>query len=173
MKAADSRREQDTSGPAATGAVAAIIGKLRSAGQTLAVAESCTGGWLGRELTSVPGASECFWGGVIAYADSAKVRLLSVSAETLEAHGAVSERTATEMAAGVAAVSGTTWGVGITGVAGPGGGTPEKPVGTVCVALAGPRPQCLTWHLRGDREEIRREAVVRTLGVLETALAGR
>ncbi len=173
MKAADSPPEQEKPGPGSAGAVAAIVEGLRSAGQTLAVAESCTGGWLGREITSVPGASACFWGGVIAYDDSAKLRLLSVSAETLEEHGAVSERTATEMAAGVATVSGATWGVGITGVAGPGGGTPEKPVGTVCVAIAGPRPRCLTWYLRGEREDIRREAVARTLRVIEAALAGR
>lgn len=173
MRAGDSRREQVRSGPGSIGAAHAVVGGLRSAGQTLAVAESCTGGWLGRELTSVPGASACFWGGVIAYHDSAKLRLLCVSADTLRTHGAVSERTAAEMAAGIAAVSGTTWGVGITGVAGPGGGTPEKPVGTVCMAISGPRPRSATWQLAGDREDIRREAVARALGALEAALEGR
>jgi nicotinamide-nucleotide amidase len=172
VKAADSRRERKRSGRASTGSAAAIVEGLRAARQTLAVAESCTGGWLGREITSVPGASACFWGGVIAYDDSAKLRLLSVAEDTLAVHGAVSERTATEMAAGVAVLSGATWGVGITGVAGPGGGTADKPVGTVCVAIAGPRPRCMTWHLSGEREGIRREAVARTLGVLEAAIEG-
>jgi nicotinamide-nucleotide amidase len=171
VKAEDTPRERERSGPASIGTVAAIIEMLRSAEQTLAVAESCTGGWLGRELTSVPGASACFWGGVIAYDDSAKVRLLSVSPETLTMHGAVSEQTAVEMAAGAAAVSGATWGVGITGVAGPGGGTLEKPVGTICVAVSGPRPRRLTWHLQGQREDVRREAVIRTLGILAEVLA--
>lgn len=146
---------------------------LRAAGETLAVAESCTGGWLGRDLTAVPGASDCFWGGVIAYADSAKLSLLSVSPKTLARHGAVSEPTASEMAAGVAGASGATWAVAITGVAGPAGGTPEKPVGTVCIAVAGPVTRCGTWHLEGGRDGIRRSAVSRALGLLAEAIESR
>jgi nicotinamide-nucleotide amidase len=152
---------------------AAVIARLRAAGQTLAVAESCTGGWLGRELTSVPGASAVFWGGVIAYDNSAKETLLSVSPQSLLAHGAVSETVAVEMASGVAALSGATWGVSITGLAGPDGATPGKPVGTVCVALAGPASSCHTFRFAGHREDVRREAVAAALGVLGRALEGR
>ncbi len=150
-----------------------VVQLLRSAGETLAVAESCTGGWLGREITSIPGASNSFWGGVIAYDDAAKLSLLSVSPETLESHGAVSERTAVEMASGVGALSGATWAVAITGVAGPGGGTADKPVGTVCVAVAGPTPLHGTYLLPGDREDVRRQAVDRALELLQEALASR
>jgi len=147
-----------------------VVEMLRSAGETLTVAESCTGGWLGKEITSVPGASTCFWGGVIAYDDGAKLSLLSVSPETLESHGAVSERTAAEMASGVGKLSGTTWAVAVTGVAGPGGGTQDKPVGTVCVAVAGPTPLHGTYLLPGDRDEVRRQAVDRALELLREAL---
>ncbi len=150
-----------------------VVETLRSAGETLAVAESCTGGWLGREITSIPGASTSFWGGVIAYDNEAKLSLLSVSREALESHGAVSERTAAEMASGVANLSGATWAVAITGLAGPGGGTPEKPVGTVCVAVAGPIQLHRTYLLAGDREDVRRQAVARALELLEEALGSR
>lgn len=152
---------------------ASIIERLRSAGETLAVAESCTGGWLGRDLTSIPGASEAFWGGVIAYDNAAKLALLSVSPGSLEEHGAVSEQVASEMAAGVAALSGATWGLSITGLAGPAGGTKAKPVGTVCVALAGPAHVCRTFRFGGDRESVRREAVGAAIGLLEGVLGAR
>jgi len=153
--------------------VAEVVGMLRSSGETLAVAESCTGGWLGQEITSIPGASTSFWGGVIAYDNAAKLSLLSVSPETLETHGAVSQGTAAEMAAGVAGLSNATWAVAITGLAGPAGGTRDKPVGTVCVAVAGPIPLCRTYHLLGGREDVRRQAVARALELLEEALESR
>jgi PncC family amidohydrolase len=146
---------------------------LYAAGETLAVAESCTGGWLGRDITSVPGASASFWGGVIAYDNSAKRNLLAVSPDTLADHGAVSEETAAEMAEGVAALSETTWSVAVTGLAGPSGGTPDKPVGTVCIAVAGPVRLSRTYRLRGDRETVRAAAVARALGLLLEAFEGR
>jgi PncC family amidohydrolase len=153
--------------------VAQVVAKLRSAGETLAVAESCTGGWLGREITSISGASGFFWGGVIAYDNAAKLSLLSVSPETLATQGAVSQRTAVEMAEGVASLSNATWAVAITGLAGPAGGTLEKPVGTVCVAVAGPIQLCRTFQLPGDRENVRRQAVARALALLAEAFESR
>ncbi|HEV2149520.1 MAG TPA: competence/damage-inducible protein A [Longimicrobiaceae bacterium] len=113
------------------------VGKLlRERGLTLAVAESCTGGLIGDRITDVPGSSEHFLLGVVSYSNEAKERMLGVRPETLREFGAVSTQTAEEMAAGVRRISGAALGLATTGIAGPGGGTPEKPVGTVCVALA-------------------------------------
>lgn len=109
---------------------------LRGRRLTLAVAESCTGGLIGHRLTDVAGSSAYFLLGIVAYANEAKERLLGVRAETLAAHGAVSPEVAAEMAEGVRRAAGADLGVSTTGIAGPGGGTPEKPVGTVCVGLA-------------------------------------
>lgn len=109
---------------------------LRERGLTLAVAESCTGGLIGHRITDVPGSSAYFLGGVVAYADSAKLELLGVPAATLEVHGAVSREAAEEMATGARAAFGSSLGLATTGIAGPDGGTSAKPVGTVCVALA-------------------------------------
>ena len=160
-------------GPSPLDGAASVLRKLQSTGATLAVAESCTGGWMGKVITSIPGASVSFWGGVIAYDDEAKLKLLSVSPDTLSADGAVSERTAREMAAGVVEVSGATWGVGITGLAGPDGGTADKPVGTVCVAISGPFHLCRTYRFSGDRRSIRRQAVDGALQLLDEALGTR
>src|SRR5690606_5551128 len=113
-----------------------VIRLLTEHGLTLAVAESCTGGLIGHRLTDVPGSSAAFLLGVVAYANEAKVRLLGVREETLRQHGAVSTATAEEMAAGARGAAGSSLGLATTGIAGPSGGTPEKPVGTVCVALA-------------------------------------
>jgi len=113
------------------------VGRLLAAGgTTLAVAESCTGGLLGHRLTEVPGSSAWLRGGIVAYADDVKRQLLGVRTETLAAHGAVSEKTAGEMAAGVREALSADLGVAVTGIAGPSGGTPDKPVGTVCFGLA-------------------------------------
>jgi len=104
--------------------------------QTLAIAESCTGGWLGQMLTSVPGSSSFFLGGVISYSNQLKMQMLKVSELDLEQHGAVSEVVALQMAAGVKKLTGSDWGISITGIAGPGGVTEQKPVGLVYIAIA-------------------------------------
>jgi PncC family amidohydrolase len=129
-----------------------IGGLLRERGWQLAVAESCTGGLVGHMITNIPGASTYFLGGVIAYAYHAKVRLLQVSWETLEKHGAVSEATVKEMARGVRKALGADIGLSISGIAGPTGGTPEKPIGTAWMGLD---TENGTWtheyHTEGDR----------------------
>lgn len=115
-----------------------LLEQLRRRDQTLAVAESCTGGGLGAALAAVPGASDVFLGGVIAYANSVKQGVLGVPAELLAAHGAVSDPVARAMAEGARRATGADWALAITGVAGPGGGSAEKPVGLVHIAVAGP-----------------------------------
>jgi nicotinamide-nucleotide amidase len=135
-----------------------VVGLLRDAGLTVALAESCTGGLVAARITDAPGASACFPGGLVAYSNDAKVSLLGVAPETLERHGAVSGEVAREMAEGVRRRFGASAGLGITGVAGPTGGTPEKPVGTVHVALVAAdgaaRHERLV--LPGDRAMVRR-----------------
>jgi nicotinamide-nucleotide amidase len=115
-----------------------VLQLLRQRGQTLAVAESCTGGGLGAALAAVPGASDVFLGGVIAYANGVKEGLLKVPADVLAAHGAVSDPVAQAMAEGARRATGADWALAVTGVAGPGGGSAEKPVGLVHLAVAGP-----------------------------------
>jgi nicotinamide-nucleotide amidase len=117
---------------------AVVLQLLRQRGQSLAVAESCTGGGLGAALGAVPGASDVWLGGVIAYANSVKQGLLGVPAELLQAHGAVSDPVAQAMAEGARRATGADWALAITGVAGPGGGSDAKPVGLVHLAVAGP-----------------------------------
>jgi nicotinamide-nucleotide amidase len=119
-----------------------VLQLLRQRGQTLAVAESCTGGGLGAALAAVPGASDVFLGGVIAYANAVKEGLLKVPAEVLAAHGAVSDPVAQAMAEGARRATGADWALAVTGVAGPGGGSAEKPVGLVHLAVAGPDGCC-------------------------------
>jgi len=115
-----------------------VVGRLlRERGESLSVAESCTGGLIGRRLTEVPGSSGYFMEGVITYSNDAKMRVLGVSAETLENHGAVSAECAEEMAAGMREAAGTSHAISVTGVAGPAGGSAEKPVGTVFIGYAG------------------------------------
>jgi len=145
-------------------------GKLRARGWMLATAESCTGGWVGQLLTSLPGSSEWFERGFITYANAAKIEMLGVSEEILAAYGAVSEQTAAAMAAGALKHSHAQAALAISGVAGPGGGTPQKPVGLVCYgwALADGTVMSSTCRLDGDREEIRSRAVAAALrGLIE------
>jgi nicotinamide-nucleotide amidase len=115
---------------------AVVGGLLRERALTIGLAESCTGGLVGHRLTNVPGSSAYVRGGLVAYADSAKIHQLGVRPETLARTGAVSVETASEMAAGARTAFGSDLGLAITGMAGPDGGTPDKPVGTVCLALA-------------------------------------
>ena len=129
---------------------------LLSSGTTIATAESCTGGLVSSMLTDMPGISKVFDRGIITYSNNSKVESLGVKRETLERYGAVSSETAVEMARGIRAVSGTDLGLSITGIAGPDGGTPEKPVGLVYVALAsGDDVQCKELKLWGSRSRIR------------------
>ncbi|MEP0872632.1 competence/damage-inducible protein A [Trichocoleus desertorum AS-A10] len=122
--------------------LASVVGEyLQTAHETLSTAESCTGGGLGQMLTSIPGSSNYFMGGVISYDNQAKISLLGVNAQDLAQHGAVSHTIAKQMAAGVRSRLGTTWGLSITGIAGPGGGTTSKPVGLVYIGLAGPQDE--------------------------------
>lgn len=147
-----------------------LVAALAARGETLAVAESCTGGGLGAAITSAPGASEVFWGGVISYDDAAKIGLLGVSAESIRAAGAVSRGVALEMAAGVRERAATTWAVAVTGIAGPDGGTADKPVGTVWIALDGPVREAKRWQFDGDRERIRSATVVAAMNWLGSCL---
>jgi nicotinamide-nucleotide amidase len=139
----------------------------------IGVAESCTGGLLGARLTAIPGSSSVVEGGVISYSNAVKLRLVGVREETLEQYGAVSEQTAQEMASGVRARLGVEIGVAITGVAGPGGGTPEKPVGLVWIAVdfAG-KVRAIGPRLIGDRAEIRYRATQAALDLVRRMVAG-
>ncbi|MDB9487249.1 competence/damage-inducible protein A [Dolichospermum circinale] len=129
--------------------LASVVGNLlRSSQETLSVAESCTGGGLGQMLTEIPGSSDYFWGGVIAYDNSVKVGLLGVNPEDLEKFGAVSATVAEQMAIGIKNRLSTTWGLSITGIAGPTGGTEDKPVGLVYIGLAGPGDQVISFEHR-------------------------
>jgi len=127
----------------------------------LAVAESCTGGWVAKCLTDIAGSSQWFDRGFVSYSNAAKQAMLGVSGDTLETAGAVSEQTVREMAAGVLENSLATVALAISGIAGPGGAMPGKPVGTVCFAwtVAGDEVQAETRHFEGDRESVRRQSV--------------
>ena len=144
-----------------------VLSRLQVRGESLAVAESCTGGGIGAILTSIPGSSEVFVGGVIAYSDSVKVSLLGVGAATLTSHGAVSGECALEMADGVRNRLAVDWGLSITGIAGPEGGSPAKPVGTVFVGLSSPARRFVEpFRFPGNREEVRAAAARAALDLL-------
>ena len=127
-------------GPAGDAAERRVGRRLRERGETVAVAESLTGGLVGSLLTDVPGSSDYFDRGAVTYSNDAKLDALGVSRESLDAHGAVSAPVAREMAQGVRDIAGTDWGVSTTGIAGPAGGTEEKPVGLVFVGIAHAAP---------------------------------
>ena len=147
---------------------------LIAAGQTVAVAESCTGGGLGARLTSRAGSSAYVLGGVVSYADAVKVGMLDVDPEVIRRHGAVSAECAEQMALGARARLGSDWALAITGIAGPGGGSEGKPVGLVHLALAGPDGVRHAEQRRGgDRESIRARAVAGSLHLLRRGLAER
>lgn len=150
--------------------LAAQVGAtLKARGWTLATAESCTGGWVGEAVTSVAGSSRWYDRGFITYTNESKQEMLGVSAQTLAEYGAVSEQTVKEMAAGALKHSRADITVAISGIAGPGGAVPGKPVGTVCMAWAmhSGGGHAKTFHFDGDRTEVRRQAVIVALrGVL-------
>ncbi|MDX6768332.1 MAG: CinA family nicotinamide mononucleotide deamidase-related protein [Elusimicrobiota bacterium] len=152
---------------------AAVGARLKARGLTLAVAESCTGGLVGGRLTAVPGASAWFKGGVIAYADAVKRRALKVPAAVLARRGAVSAECAAAMARGARASAGAAVGLAVTGIAGPGGARPGKPVGTVFIAVSGPgrRERARRLALHGSREEVRRRSASAALALAWESLA--
>lgn len=150
-----------------------LVGELlRERGLRLAVAESCTGGLVGHRLTNVAGSSTYYLGSVTAYAYEAKVRLLGVRWETLEQHGAVSPETVIEMARGVRTALAADIGLAVSGIAGPGGGTPEKPVGLTWVGFSSPWDEFarqFLWH--GDRIENKEQSAQAAMQVLVEYLA--
>ena len=137
--------------------------------KTLAVVESCTGGLLAKTITDVPGSSQYFLGGVIAYSNDVKIEIAGVNLQTILDHGAVSSETAIELASSAQIMFGADAVIGVTGVAGPDGGTDEKPVGLVFVAVdCGGEVACERYEFAGSRGEVREQAVVSALRLLET-----
>lgn len=153
---------------------AEVVAGLAAAGRTVATAESCTGGWIAKALTDVAGSSEAFGFGVVSYSNEAKQALLGVGGDTLEAQGAVSEAVVIEMARGALEMSGADAAVAVSGIAGPGGGTPDKPVGTVWFAWATSNRSEITiatdrQRFDGDRNAVRRLSVMHALqGIRDT-----
>ena len=148
----------------------AVAERLHALGLRLTVAESCTGGWVAMALTGIEGSSEWFDRGFVTYSNRSKEQMLGVRAATLQAQGAVSEQTVAEMTDGALAASDADLALAISGIAGPGGGTPDKPVGTVCFAWQRKQQPARTARLRfsGDRQAVRRQAVAHALqGLLE------
>ena len=145
--------------------IAAELGRrLQGARGVLVTAESCTGGWAAQAVTAVAGSSDWFDRGFVTYSNDAKREMLGVGADTLARHGAVSEQTALEMAAGALARSRASVALAITGIAGPAGGSAAKPVGTVCFAwAAGSATRSETMLFPGDREAVRRQSVIHAL----------
>jgi len=150
------------------------IGRLLLAhGMTVAVAESCTGGLIMHRLTNIPGSSRYFLGGVVAYANEIKVQILGVSEETLTAHGAVSSQTALSMAQGVRKLLGADIALAVTGIAGPAGGTPQKPVGLTYIALATADRKCWRrFRWQGDRLRNKEASAKAALKLLHEWLSG-
>ncbi len=146
---------------------------LEQRGWLLTTAESCTGGWVAEAITMVPGSSAWFDRGFVTYTNASKREMLGVREETLDRHGAVSEAVVAEMVAGALKASQAQVAIAVSGVAGPGGGTPQKPVGTVCLAwrVKDAPPRCETRQFPGDREAVRRQSVAHALEVLIEDLA--
>jgi nicotinamide-nucleotide amidase len=151
----------------------AVLGqRLRQRGETVSVAESCTGGMLGDRITSVPGSSDYFVGGFLVYTDRMKTEFLGVSEDLLREHTAVSEEVAREMARGARERTGSTWALSVTGVAGPAGGTEATPVGTVIIGVAGPDGAATrSAHFVGDRDRVRILATQLALDLLRLRLS--
>jgi nicotinamide-nucleotide amidase len=151
---------------------AVLVRLLFERKQKLAVAESCTGGFLANEITNVPGASKVFVAGCVTYSNEEKIRALGVSRESIEKFGAVSDQVATEMAEGVRTRTGATFGIATTGIAGPDGGSAEKPVGTVFIALSSETEptRCEKFFFPGDRETFKQLVAQRAFDLLRKAL---
>jgi nicotinamide-nucleotide amidase len=149
-----------------------VVGHLlRGRGLTVAAAESCTGGLLTSRLTDVPGSSAYVERAAVCYSNRSKVELLGVSESVLDAHGAVSEPVALAMAAGIRAAAGADVGIGVTGIAGPGGGTPEKPVGTVAIAVVTPwEEKVLVFWFPGSRDQVKGQATQAALNMVRLLL---
>jgi nicotinamide-nucleotide amidase len=152
--------------------LAEVVGRmLQARGERLALAESCTGGLIGHRCVSVAGSSHWLERGFITYSNDAKREMLAVRSETLRAHGAVSEETASEMARGARSAAGTDWAIAVTGISGPGGGSPEKPVGTTCIAIDGPTGnRTRTLRFGRDRNSNRSWAAAIALDMLRRQL---
>lgn len=152
--------------------ISTLVERLTELNLTVATAESCTGGLIASNIVDVPGASYCFNEGYVTYSNEAKMKNLGVKDSTLSAYGAVSSQTATEMAMGVRKRASSNFGVSSTGIAGPGGGSPSKPVGLVYVACAygGNKCKVLELHLHGDRTQIRNLAANRAIELLADCL---
>jgi len=137
----------------------------------ISTAESCTGGLIAKLITDIPGSSELFIGGVISYSNEMKMKWLGVKLVTLEKYGAVSEQTVSEMLSGIIQQTGTDMAVAVSGIAGPTGGTPEKPVGTVFIGVAIKDQKLVNKFLfKGSREEVRIQSAMRALEMIETML---
>ena len=148
--------------------IAALARALLARRESLATAESCTGGWVAKVCTDLAGSSGWFERGLVTYSNAAKQELLGVSAQTLNQYGAVSEQTVQEMVLGILSHSHAQWGLAISGIAGPGGGSASKPIGTVWIAWAGPGDWLVkrSYWFDGDRDEVRWQAVETALRVL-------
>jgi len=153
---------------------ATLIAELTASGKQVATAESCTGGWIAKSLTDVAGSSACFAYGVVSYSNGAKESLLGVAPKTLLEYGAVSEETVREMAEGVLALSGADLAVAVSGIAGPDGGTADKPVGTVWLGFAcrGSQTDAEKVSFPGDREAVRQNTVEAALQGIRDRLDG-
>ena len=164
---------QGPSDDALRDAAMAVGNDLREARLTLVTAESCTGGWIAKVVTDIPGSSDWFDCGMATYSYEAKQAMLGVRPETLEFHGAVSRECVVEMVSGALVHSGATVAVAVTGIAGPTGGTPDKPVGTVWIAWKrrGGYPIAEKFTFDGDRDAVRRQTVVAALHGLEALAA--
>ena len=158
-----------------TNSLAMQVGRLlQERGLKLVLAESCTGGLLGSRITDIPGSSEYFLGSVVAYAYEAKAALLNVSWDTLNTKGAVSRETVLEMARGIRNAMQADVAISVSGIAGPGGGTPEKPVGLTYIALADANREIVERHvLRGDRIQNKEQSAQAALSLLKKYLTDR
>ena len=153
----------------------ALVGELITAGKSVATAESCTGGWIAKSITDISGSSQCFAYGIVSYSNGAKESVLGVRPVTLEDHGAVSEATVQEMAEGVLKLSGADLSIAVSGIAGPEGGSDEKPLGTVWFGCSNRRGgkigvDAMRRQLSGDRESIRAQSVIIALQELRERL---